>query len=63
MGRERAMTNLEWLRTLSEEEFASWLYTDWLYRLQYRYSISRGGLIIWLKEDHESYGEWKEDGE
>ena len=45
------MTNLEWLRTLSEEEFADWLYTDWLHRLQYRYSSSRGGLMIWLKED------------
>ena len=57
------MTNLEWLRTLSEEEFADWLYADWLHHLQYRWSSSRGGLIIWLKEDRKSRGERREDGE
>ena len=44
------MTNLEWIRTLSEEEFADWLYDEWLHHLQYRWSSSRGGLIIWLKD-------------
>ena len=44
------MTNLEWIRTLSEEEFADWLYDEWLRHLQYRWSSSRGGLIIWLKD-------------
>ena len=47
------MTNLEWIRTLSEEEFADWLYDEWLHHLQYRWSSSRGGLIIWLK-DHKT---------
>ena len=47
------MTNLEWIRTLSEEEFADWLYDEWLRHLQYRWSSSRGGLIIWLK-DHKT---------
>lgn len=49
---QKTMKNIEWLRTLSEEEFADWLYTDWLSHLQYRYSSSRGGLIMWLKENH-----------
>ena len=44
------MTNLEWIRTLSEEEFADWLYDEWLHHLQYRWSSSQGGLIIWLKD-------------
>ena len=44
------MTNLEWLKTLSAEEFADWLYDEWLHHLQYRWSSSRGGLIIWLKD-------------
>ena len=44
------MTNLEWIRTLSEEEFADWLYDEWLHHLQYRWSSSRGGLIIWLTD-------------
>lgn len=57
------MTNLEWLRTLSEEEFTNWLYTDWLPHLQYRWTSSRGGLMIWLKEDHKSCGEWRKGGE
>lgn len=48
--RGRVMTNLEWIRTLSEEEFADWLYDEWLHHLQYRWSSSRGGLIIWLKD-------------
>ena len=48
------MTNLEWIRTLSEEEFADWLYDEWLHHLQYRWSSSRGGLIIWLKADRKT---------
>ena len=44
------MTNFEWLKTLTEEEFVDWLYNDWLDRLQYLWSSSRGGLIIWLKD-------------
>ena len=44
------MTNLEWIRTLSAEELADWVYDEWLPRLQYRWSSSRGGLIIWLKD-------------
>ena len=47
------MTNLEWIRTLSAEEFTDWLYNDWLDRLQYLWSSSRGGLIIWLKGERE----------
>ena len=47
------MTNLEWIRTLSAEELADWVYDEWLPRLQYRWSSSRGGLIIWLK-DHKT---------
>ena len=43
------MTNFEWLKTLTEEEFVDWLYNDWLDRLQYLWSSSRGGLIVWLK--------------
>ena len=44
------MTNLEWLKTLSAEELADWFYDEWLHHLQYRWSSSRGGLIIWLKD-------------
>jgi hypothetical protein len=44
------MTNLEWIKTLSAEELADWFYDEWLSRLQYRWSSSRGGLIIWLKD-------------
>ena len=44
------MTNLEWIKTLSAEELADWFYDEWLRRLQYRWSSSRGGLIIWLKD-------------
>ena len=44
------MTNLEWLKTLSAEEIADWVYDEWLHHLQYRWSSSRGGLIIWLKD-------------
>ena len=47
---EPMMTNLEWLKTLSAEELADWLYDEWLHHLQYRWSSSRGGLIIWLKD-------------
>lgn len=47
---EPMMTNLEWIRTLSEEELADWFYDEWLHHLQYRWSSSRGGLIIWLKD-------------
>ena len=50
---EPMMTNLEWLKTLSAEELADWLYDEWLHHLQYRWSSSRGGLIIWLK-DHKT---------
>ncbi|MBQ1296638.1 MAG: hypothetical protein IIY21_21520 [Clostridiales bacterium] len=45
------MTNFEWLMTLSEEEFTDWVYDQWLHHLQYRWSSSRGGLMIWLKEE------------
>ena len=55
------MTNLEWIRTLSEEEFADWLYDEWLHHLQYRWSSSRGGLIIWLK-DRKTEPSFKVDG-
>ena len=44
------MTNLEWLKTLSAEELADWFYDEWLHHLQYRWSSSRGGLIIWLND-------------
>ena len=44
------MTNLEWIRTLSAEELADWVYDEWLHHLQYHWSSSRGGLIIWLKD-------------
>ena len=47
------MTNLEWIRTLSAEEFTDWLYNDWLDHLQYIWSSSRGGLIIWLEGERE----------
>ena len=42
------MTNLEWIRTLSAEEFTEWLYVDWIDRLQYLWTSSKDGLIIWL---------------
>ena len=52
------MTNLEWIKTLSAEELADWFYDEWLPRLQYRWSSSRGGLIIWLKDcKAENYSE------
>ena len=44
------MTNLEWIRTLSAEELADWFYNQWLHRLQYRWSSSEGGLVVWLNE-------------
>ena len=47
---EPMTTNLEWLKTLSAEELADWFYDEWLHHLQYRWSSSRGGLIIWLKD-------------
>lgn len=46
------MTNFEWLKTLTEEEFTDWLYDEWLHHLQYVWSSSRGGLIIWLQREH-----------
>jgi len=48
------MTNLEWLMTLSEEEFAEWLYGEWLNYMQYCWSSSRDGLIYWLKADRKT---------
>lgn len=44
------MTNFEWIRALSAEELSQWFYGEWLARLQYRWSSSQGGLVIWLKE-------------
>lgn len=45
------MTNLDYLRTLSAEELAEWFYGKWLDHIQYRWSSSQGGLVIWLKEE------------
>ena len=53
------MTNFEWLMTLSEEEFTDWVYDQWLHHLQYRWSSSRGGLMIWLKEERAEQSEPK----
>ena len=42
------MTHLEWIKTLSAEELADWFYDEWLGRMQYQWSSSRGGLVYWL---------------
>lgn len=56
------MTNLEWIRTLSAEDLSQWFYGEWLARLQYRWSSSQGGLVIWLKEQRaEQRGESDDD--
>ena len=60
------MTNREWLNSLTNEEFASWICDGeefdyeknepfqpspkWDY-LQHRYTSSKGGLLIWLKQE------------
>ena len=57
------MTNLEWLMALSEEEFANWLYDQWLESMQYRWSSSKGGLVVWLKEERAEQTEPQTDEE
>ena len=44
------MTNLDYIRTLSAEELAEWFYGEWLHHMQYRWSSSQGGMVIWLNE-------------
>lgn len=42
-------TNLEYLRTLSAEELADWLYNSWLSKQAKCYTNSHNGLIEWLR--------------
>ena len=50
-GKERAMTNLDWIRTLTAAELSNWFYNEWLEHMQYAWSSSRGGLEYWLSEE------------
>jgi hypothetical protein len=45
------MTNLDWIRTLNAKELADWFYDEWIDRMQYKWSSSRGGLEHWLTEE------------
>lgn len=62
------MTNREWLNSLNDEEFASWVCDEEVYdlrnnvyahpapkwnRLMYQYTDSKGGLLLWLKKERE----------
>ena len=62
------MTNREWLNSLTDEEFASWVCDEEVYdlannvyahpapkwnRLMYQYNDSKGGLLMWLKQERE----------
>ena len=60
------MTNKEWLNSLTDEEFASWVCDEEVFdfnnnvytqpspkwrSLMYQYNDSKGGLIMWLKQE------------
>lgn len=62
------MTNREWLNSLTDEEFASWVCDEEAFdfnknvfahpspkwnRLMYQYNDSKGGLLMWLKQERE----------
>lgn len=62
------MTNKDWLNSLTDEEFASWVCDEEIYdfennvyeqpspkwdSLRGRYTSSKGGLLIWLKQERQ----------
>lgn len=50
------MTNLEWIKTLTLEQFVNWLYGFW-WKEQYKYTSSRDGLEWWLQQESEEEDE------
>lgn len=50
------LTNLEWIKTLTPEEFTTWYYDFWD-KEQYKYNSSRDALEWWLQQMHDSNGE------
>ena len=49
------MTNLDYLRTMSPDEIADWLYIWWLPKGQYAWNSSRGALVKLLNDEYGEY--------